>query len=137
MLVIVVVIRLLGPCGPGVSEPGCEPRVRVAIALGLVDSTVEMDHRGDALPIGRYSGRDRRVPREYVLLREVIQPRHVRVDAVEGLDRGTGNCCPGPGRTVCEHRSWRQIPVEFLQKAICSERLHVVLADQSRVTRNQ
>ncbi len=74
-----------------------------------------MDHSRDALPIGWYGSWDGRVQRQYVVLREVILPRHVGVDSVQGFDCWTRNCGRVLGYTVGKDRRGREISMEFLQ----------------------
>ena len=77
---------------------------------------MEVDHCGNATCGVGHRGGDRRVPGKYVLWREVILPSHVGVNAIDGLDRWTRNCCCVFGCSKSVHCCWSQIPVEFLQK---------------------
>lgn len=74
-----------------------------------------MDHSRNAQLIGWNGSRDGWVPRQYVLWREVILPRHVDIDSLEGLDCWTRNCSQVFGYTVGVNWCWREISVEFLQ----------------------
>jgi ferritin-like protein len=50
-----------------------------------------------------------------MLFREVILPRHVGLDTMEGLDCWTRNCGRVLGYTVGKDRRGREISMEFLQ----------------------
>lgn len=82
------------------------------VASRLGDATMEMNHRWDAVA-GGDGGWNCGVPWKNVLWREMILPRHIRGDAMDGLDCGTGNCCRFLGNSVSKNRSWGKISVKF------------------------
>uniref|UniRef100_A0A0A9CV34 Uncharacterized protein n=1 Tax=Arundo donax TaxID=35708 RepID=A0A0A9CV34_ARUDO len=92
-------------------EAGGEPGQRVAVGGGVLHAAVEVDDGGDAAA-GRRGG-EGGVPREEVARGEVVGPRHVRGDALHGLDRGARH----RGRLLAgaegEDSRRREVAVEF------------------------
>lgn len=86
------------------------------IAARLGDATMEMNHRRDATIPGRDGSRNCGVPWKNMLVREVIFPRHIRGDAMDGFDCRARNCCRVLGNTVSKNRSRGKISVKFLHR---------------------